>query len=303
MVDMVTRIRTMLENTIIKRFKITIFVMRAAVITIAVALFVLIAWIIPELNVRYVPDYEKINLGIYQGITADSLSEEDYKTLFWQTGLGKDAVDVIFNSERDPVNTLEIYQENLFAPPVYKCGNIGIVTGEERLYDDEGKIKTGFLLADVRDGDIFVTRATHTLGWRHGHAAIVTDVTKGQAMGETLEAVFWGNPTMIQRLSKWRTYPTFIQLRPKNKEIGGQAAIFARENLLDINYSLFAGLFTKFDDEINITQCAHLPWYVYMHFGYDLDSNGGWLVTPRDITKSEHLEIVQIFGFHPGRLW
>ena len=282
-----------------KRIKTMIFLLICAAIVIAAALVILIVGIINELNVRYVPDYEEINLNVYQNIAAVQLSEDDYKTIFRQTGLGKDAVDSIFNSGHDPVGALEIYQENLFNPLSYKCEKIGPVTSEERLYDEDGNMKKGYLLADVRDGDIFITRGTHTLGWRHGHAGIVTDAQKG----ETVEAVIWRRPTMRQSMSKWQTYPTFIQLRLKDKEIGKEAAIFARENLLDIDYGLFTGLFTKFQDEISVTQCAHLPWYVYMYFGYDIDAGGGWLVTPKDITRSEHLEIVQVYGVNPDQLW
>ena len=290
----------MLESIFIKKIKIAIFVMVTVAIAIAAVLALFIAGIINELNVRYVPDYEKINLGIYQGISPDRISEEDYKALFWQTGLGRDAVDTIFNSSADPVHVLKIHQDNFFEPPGYECKKIGPVTGEERLYDEEGNLKRGFLFADVRDGDIIITKSTHTLGWRHGHAGVVTDAKKG----ETLEAVFWGNPTKFQMLSKWQIYPAVIQLRLKDKEIGAQAAAFARENLVGIDYGFLTGLlFSKFYEEINNTQCSHLPWYIYMNFGYDLDSDGGWLVTPKDITKSAHLEIVQIYGFHPDELW
>ena len=44
------------------------------------------------------------------------------------------------------------------------------------------------------------------------------------------------------------------------------------------------------------THCAHLVWYAYKQFGYDLDSDGGRIVTPRDLYESPMLEIVQIYG-------
>jgi hypothetical protein len=39
-----------------------------------------------------------------------------------------------------------------------------------------------------------------------------------------------------------------------------------------------------------------LVWYAYQRFGYDLDSDGGFLVTPKDISDSEELIIIQKFG-------
>ena len=38
-------------------------------------------------------------------------------------------------------------------------------------------------------------------------------------------------------------------------------------------------------------------------FGFDLDSNGGWLVKPQDMALSKHVEVVQTFGFNPDTLW
>jgi uncharacterized protein YycO len=221
-------------------------------------------------------------------------SEEDYDILLRQTGLGRDAVNKIFS-----LSALEEYQESFFAPPAYRCDSIGIVTNEERFYDEDGNLIKGFRISGVRDGDILITKATHSVGWRHGHAAIVIDAQKGK----TVEAVLWGQPSMIQNLSKWQTYPTFIQLRFKDERISSEAAAFAKENLNNVDYGLFTGLITKYKDEISITQCAHLPWYAYMRFGYDFDSNGGWLVTPKDIANSEYLEVVQIYGVDPDRIW
>jgi hypothetical protein len=38
-------------------------------------------------------------------------------------------------------------------------------------------------------------------------------------------------------------------------------------------------------------------WYAWQVFGYDLDSDGGRLVTVEDIWESDLLEIVQVYGF------
>jgi len=53
----------------------------------------------------------------------------------------------------------------------------------------------------------------------------------------------------------------------------------------------------------NRTHCAHLVWRAFKQFGIDLDSNGGKIVKPQDIANSPHLEVVQIYGFHPEKLW
>lgn len=40
----------------------------------------------------------------------------------------------------------------------------------------------------------------------------------------------------------------------------------------------------------------HLVWYAYKQFGLDLDADGSWLVTPRDIAKSDKLVVIEAFG-------
>ncbi len=47
------------------------------------------------------------------------------------------------------------------------------------------------------------------------------------------------------------------------------------------------------------TQCAHLIWSCYRALGYDLDSDGGRIVTPRDLMESPLLQVVQIYGINP----
>ena len=44
-------------------------------------------------------------------------------------------------------------------------------------------------------------------------------------------------------------------------------------------------------------------WYAYNAFGVDLDSNGGLVVTPRNIANSPLVEVVQVFGIDPVKLW
>jgi len=283
-----------------KKGKLSRILIVAVVILITAIIGVLIADAINELNVRFVPDYEKVDLSRFEGMRVENLTEEDYALIFRQTGLGRPAVHAIFNEPHlNHFGLLEIHQWNFFNPPTYICNRITPVTGEERLFWDEETLKAGFILADVRDGDIFITRSTHTLGWRHGHAGMVVDEVRGY----TLEAAMIGTPSNIQNMSHWQTYATFIQLRIRTEGIGEKAAEFALENLVDIRYDLFAGLFPRFEDVIRSTQCAHLPWFAFMQFGYDLDPNGIWPVTPRGLVNSEYVEIVQIFGVNPDRPW
>ena len=44
-------------------------------------------------------------------------------------------------------------------------------------------------------------------------------------------------------------------------------------------------------------------WYAYKQFGVDLDANGGCVVKPRDMANSEYMQVVQVFGFDPEKVW
>ncbi|MGI6748665.1 MAG: hypothetical protein ACOX4V_10625 [Anaerovoracaceae bacterium] len=183
----------------------------------------------------------------------------------------------------------------------YECRVQAIIVHDERMRDENGQLVKGFEILDVRNGDIFITKGTHSLGWRHGHAAIVTDETKG----ETLEAICIGEKVVLQSIDKWRTYPSFIQLRLKdyNSIKTAKIAEYAKKELLGLPYGLFTGIPEKKPDKLKSTQCSHVVWYPYERFGYDLDSDGSWLVTPKDIANSEHLEIVQVYGVNPEEIW
>ena len=116
-------------------------------------------------------------------------------------------------------------------------------------------------------------------------------------------------------------------------------AAFAQANLLDVPYRLTAGLWGEklpwqakeraaalggeqtaaapADEAVLVnpdqkrkdtsllggTQCAHLIWSAFAAAGYDIDSDGGWLVTPRDLARSPLLEVVQVYGVDPRKPW
>ncbi|HML38367.1 MAG TPA: hypothetical protein PKA19_13250, partial [Bacillota bacterium] len=123
------------------------------------------------------PDYRKIDLG--EILDKAELSDKDYHTILMQTGLGRDSADKLLseNTGAGRARIFKEYQNNFFAPENYECRNVAVIVHEERLRDKEGNPVQGFEIPDLRDGDILITKATHSLGWRHGHAAIVTDAS------------------------------------------------------------------------------------------------------------------------------
>ena len=248
------------------------------------------------------PDYDKTDIASM--LDKEVLSDDDYKELFYQTGLGKIAIDEILKDEVSGKEKILNFQGDFFKEYNISCEEIAIIVSQESIVNEEGKPMYGFNLAPYENGYILVTKATHSLGWRHGHAGIVTD-SENQ---ETLEAVLLGTNTMLQNINKWRVYPSFMMLKLKDtsQETLDEIAEFAKNNLLEIPYGLTVGLTSKKNpDPINLksTQCSHIAWYPLMQFGYDTDSDGSWLVTPKDMANSDLFEIVQIYGVDPADIW
>lgn len=159
------------------------------------------------------------------------------------------------------------------------------------------------VLPTVRDGDILVTFSGHFFGWRSGHAGVVVDAEEGVV----LEAVAVGYDSEFCALKYWENYPCFVLLRLKDstEEETAEIAAYAAEYLAGVPYRLLS--FTQKTESaaeisgmISGTQCAHLVWAAYAHFGYDLDGDGGKIVTPADLCESDLLEVVQIYGMEPG---
>jgi len=284
----------------------------AALLVFIIVVTELLDWAIEDEG-SWRPDYPKIDLGpILSKVeltgandpgAGHSLTDEDYHTIFLQTGLGRPAVDKLLSEHAglaERIRVFERYQENFFSSGSYECRLSAWIVHDERIRDKDGKLRKGFEIPDIRNGDIFITKATHSLGWRHGHAAIVTDAEKR----ETLEAILLGNPSVFQKVEKWQTYPSFIHLRLKDENADTEGiAEFAKANLLDIPYGLLTGIPEKEPDTVKKTQCSHVVWYPYKRFGYDLDSDGTWLVTPKDIANSDLLEVIQVYGVNPEEIW
>ncbi len=296
--------------------------LKKAAVSVIVAFSVL--WIAideAELNPVYKPDYERASLSyIFEDIRETgqfgkkeskkkNLTEEEYEAVFRQTGLGKAAVDYIIANEKDYEEELEYYQKIFFDGYPYTCAKIGVLTYNERMRDKDGNKVLGKEIIDLRPGDVLVNLSTHTMGLRHGHCGIVVNEPKKGKEAKTIEAVYLGEPSEYQTTKKWRSCPTLVHLRISEEaaeskgytqeQLGTLLAKFAEENCLDIDYGILPGIYNMKSDRIRRTHCSHLIWYIFKEFGYDVDSNGGMIVTPADIAASDLFEIVQIYGMDP----
>ena len=230
----------------------------------------------------FLPDYPQVTLS----------EDSDYETIFLQTGLGRAAVDKLLAA--DDFQTILDAQQAFFHPPEASCTPLlGWFTREDRLES------SGTPLVDLQPGDIVVTLSTHSLGWRHGHAGLVIDG------GTTLECVVLGTDSKLVNASHWSTYSNYAVLRLKDitPELQQQIAAYSLEYLNGVPYHLTSGFIGPKapdpDDWQFGLHCSYLVWYAWNHFGYDLDSDGGRLVSSYDLLHSDLVEVVQLYGMDP----
>lgn len=258
---------------------------RNIVIIIGIVVLLLTGHFQNTIHSFYLQEIPKVDMT--EIIGRESLSEEDLMTIFSQCGVSPFAArELIEEGEEERLFTL---QKMYFTKPEFERRYIAFpVTAEEK------NVEQITPLVNLKKGDILVSFSTHTLNWRHGHCAIVTD-----GKGTILEHLSVGNTSCFSKASKWGKYPAFLVLRHKDEAQASFAADYAKENLENIDYNILAGIVNKDksdDKEIDGSHCSHLVWQAYKAAGADIDSDKGIFVTPSDIAMSGDLEIVQIFG-------
>lgn len=219
------------------------------------------------------------------------LTSSQRQLLMEQTGLGQQGLEAVLE-DRNGDYLLEC-QQAWFAKPQTQCVDNGLTSSEELLVDAR---QPAFY--DLQTGDILVSLNSHTVGYRHGHAALVVN---GE-LGTTLEAATMGTDSMVLTVSHWQNYPSVVQLRLKSdrydaRQLGQQAAEQAMEHLKGIPYDLFCGFFLPSlpVSPPQAVQCASLVWYAYALAGVDLHLDG-LMASPTALLNSPELEVVQAFG-------
>lgn len=232
-------------------------------------------------KVFYTPDYKYFEVK----------KTDSPDVVFKGTGLSPWAFEELKATGK--FETVKELNKLYFKKPQHKKNYIAYpVTAEEK------NINQTTPLAPLKDGDILVTFNTHTCSWRHGHLAIVTDAKNGIM----LEHMAIGQTSCFSYTGKWGDYPAFAILRYPDEKKAKEAAEYAKNNLEDINYNILAGIITKDKskmDKIDSSHCSHIVWQAYKAVGVDIDRDGGFLVTPKDVALCQKLKVVQIFGFDP----
>lgn len=273
-----------------------------------------------EKNAHCMPDYPMEDITAY--MMKETLTSDEYDFLFRQTGVTRPGIDALRSKNR--MKELLSVQRRFFQKVEVECernfflfrevlkeaeperGRKLVSSGQwtnfqgvnaehlrQKSVEKEELEGNNRFIPILEDGDILITFNSHFLGWRNGHAALVVNAEEGL----TLEAITLGENSAIMSVKSWAKRPSFTVLRLAgvDKETREQIAEYAQTTLKDLPYRLTAGVW-KEKGELVGTHCSHLIWYAYQQFGYNLDSDGGLFVTPRDIYDSQLLEVIQVYG-------
>ena len=197
------------------------------------------------------------------------------------------------NAYQPPTDTLAV--STLHEDLQYKDFFIAPLTYEEHCVNDQGEKMSCRTLTNLQDGDILVSKSSHTLGVRHGHAALVVDASARLV----LEAFGYGNASKIHTLEKWETFPTVQVLRLKEiSPVLQTTLVHTAKSYEGLAYDLFTG-----PHDVATTHCSDIVFKVFREHQINLNSDGGYWVTPKDISQSPYLEVVASYGFSSTDGW
>ena len=263
-------------------------------------------YVVCNRSAHTVPSYEKVDITALADKQED-WTEEEIHTLYLQTGLGKTALlqmkrtTIYEDDELIPLSKrLKKFQDALFYEGETEHEHVADISNRDLMKG----FKAPVALEALEAGDVFVNSSTHTLGFRNGHAALALD-----EYGTVLESYELGvDSAVTENAHLWFAESSnFILLRLKDTDKATRAKIAedAVEQLLGVPYDISVGLFSKKNQGTNLkrTHCSHLVWQAYKNAGFEIDSNGGLIVTPRDIARSPLFEVIQVYGFDPEKLW
>ena len=247
------------------------------------------------------PDYPRVDLAPV--LARETPLPSDYDALLRQTGLAPPAIDALWVQGETGKAQISLVQDQFWQERQVKCQSLfAMITMEDRLETADGSTDYGPYMPALEAGDVILTFATHSVGWRHGHAGIVLDADRGV----TLEAAVIGSDTQFMNAGHWRSYSNFMVLRLREMTPALQAELvdFCIQSLEGTPYHLTSGVFgDKAPDPESPgfgVQCAYVVWYAFQHFGHDVDGDGGRIVTVADLAASPLFEVVQVYGIDPA---
>jgi uncharacterized protein YycO len=135
-----------------------------------------------------------------------------------------------------------------------------------------GEITTLSSVSMGTKGDVLVTYDQDISGWNHGHAAIV-------AINYDYIYEAMPDPGVRYYPNRWANYNTKKKMYVKGASFANydNAVAFAKAQV-GKPYSLAAA-----KDQTKVYYCSLLVWKSWQKQGFDLDGDGGLIVTPADL--------------------
>ncbi|MDE7306283.1 MAG: hypothetical protein K2N33_02725 [Clostridia bacterium] len=262
-----------------------------------VCTFMQLAFILADNIECWRPSYARIDIS--EILDKAELSDDDYQTLYEQTGLTKIGVDRMLQRGQTGKNKIKTLQEQYFAEHT-------VLNEQFAPFVCTDYIENYITHCYLEEGDILVTSSTHFVASRMGHAGLVTSANV-YGSEKILQSNAYGYPSSLGDIKDFNNRVNFMILRVKDEAFPDgvtrtDVAQYALQNLLGLKYDIAVGVLSN-KNKISKTHCSHLVWYAYKHFGIDLDRNGGLVVTPKDLANSPKMELVQVFGLDPVKLW
>lgn len=261
----------------------------------------------------WTPDYAQIPEEELKILYETAQTDEEYKILFEQTGLTKTGIERA-RAHADGWRRVKEISDSYFKPRKAIAGYFAPLVCTDYIDENSKEIY-------LEKGDILITSSTHFSGFRIGHSAIVADpLSKSPLFQSNAIGVENGYATVD---SGFTSRINFMVVRIKPSAFGAEsdddetyrkclddATEYIVNELKDSEYFPLAGVFSD-KNKCKKTSCSHLIWYGFKHFddanggkrNIDLDPDGGLLVTPRNISESPLVELVQTFGFDPAKLY
>lgn len=302
-----------------KRLSKRIKALIVAGVFIATILFTLLGfyigfWVLHGTLRCWRPDYDMLSAEELKLIyDKQDLTESDYQLLFEQTGLTKVGIERA-KAQTNGWNKVLAVQQSYFTERSIDRDSYSPLICTEFMDGDSAE------MIYLERGDIIISSSTHFAGFKIGHAAIVTNGNLGKIyqssqVGEE-NGYAYADTIFSERINFM-----VVRIKPEYFSENGVDDLSYRQNLdrvtdyiqtefTKVPYNPTTGVFTK-KDGMSSTTCSHLLWYGFKHFddknggkfNLDLDSNGGLLVVPKDISKSPYVELVQTFGFDPNKMY
>lgn len=216
------------------------------------------------------PKYQNIS-GI---IKKDFLSDDDYLILEQQCGLNKEAIDSV------PRETLLDYQKQYIYPFETKTIKANFFIVDELNYQN-GKVAY-INMMPLETGDLILCFSNSTMMYNHGHSAVYYEGKLLTIESPTKLSGFY-DARYLNRLS------TVCVLRLK-KEYRYLLKDVSCDELLNKPYKFIVNKNSK---TYQGGYCSFNSYYFYKRLGLDCDSDGGFIVTPRDLYYSKYFDVIQ----------